>query len=140
MVRIEDFSVSQIDLAARARDRFDVALVFSTKYQPPHPLFGIENWEAWQRIKEKFFGYHRDLLPEDIAQRLGGTIAYHKERNGQWIAVIAVRAGTGRESSWKRPRRGEAFHIPIKWQECVLTTTQTALARAQLERVARRQR
>ncbi len=88
VVRIEDFSAPQIDLAARARDHFDVALVFSTKYQPPHPLFA--NWDAWQRIKEKFFGYHRDLLPEDIAQRLGGTIAYRKERNGQWIAVIAV--------------------------------------------------
>jgi hypothetical protein len=90
VVRIEDFSASQIDLAARARDRFDVALVFSTKYQPPHPLLGIENWDAWRRIKEKFFGYHRDLLPEEIAQRLGGTIAYGKEQNGQWIAVIAV--------------------------------------------------
>jgi hypothetical protein len=90
VVRIEDFSVSQIDMAARARDRFDVALVFSTKYQPPHPLLGIENWDAWRRIKEKFFGYHRDLLPEEIAQRLGGTLAYSKEQNGQWIAVIAV--------------------------------------------------
>ncbi len=88
VVRIEDFSVSQIDLAAQARNHFDVALVFSTKYQPPHALF--ESWVAWQRVKEKFFGYHRDLLPEDIAQRLGGTIAYHQERNGQWIAVIAV--------------------------------------------------
>ncbi|MGD0598904.1 MAG: glycosyltransferase [Terriglobales bacterium] len=88
VVRIEDFSASQIDVAARARDRFDVALVFSTKYQPAHTLF--ENWDAWRRVKEKFFGYHRDLLPEEIAQRLGGTIAYRKERNGQWIAVIAV--------------------------------------------------
>jgi hypothetical protein len=88
VLRIEDFSVSQIGMAARARDRFDVALVFSTKYQPPHSLF--ENWDAWQRIKEKFFGYHRDLLPEDIARRLGGTIVYRKELNGQWIAVIAL--------------------------------------------------
>ena len=31
-----------------------------------------------------------DLLPEEIAQRLGGTIAYSKEQNGQWVAVIAV--------------------------------------------------
>ncbi len=90
VVRIEDFTAAQIDVAARARDHFDVALVFSTKYQPPHPLFGIENWDAWRRIKEKFFGYHRDLLPEDIAQRLGGTISYRKEQNGQWIAVIAL--------------------------------------------------
>ena len=90
VVRIEDFSVSQIDVAARARGQFDVALVFSTKYQPPHPILGIENWEAWRRIKEKFFGYHRDLLPEEIAERLGGTITYQKHVNGQWVAVIVV--------------------------------------------------
>jgi hypothetical protein len=88
VLRIDDFSLPQIEAAATARDRFDIAVVFSTKYRPAHPLF--ENWDAWQRIKEKFFGYHRDLQPEDIARRLGGSIAYHQERNGQWIAVIAV--------------------------------------------------
>jgi hypothetical protein len=88
VLRIDDFSASQINLAASVRDRFDVALVFSTKYQPPHPLF--ENWRAWQRAKEKFFGYHRDLPPEQIAQQFGGMISYHEERNGQWIAVIVA--------------------------------------------------
>lgn len=88
VLRIEDVSSPQIDLAVRGRDHYDVLVVFSTKYQPLHPL--LENWAAWQHIKEKYFGYHRDLLPEDVAQRLGGTIAYHDERNGQWIAVIAV--------------------------------------------------
>jgi hypothetical protein len=88
VLRIDDFSASQINLAASVRERFDVALVFSTKYQPPHPLF--ENWQAWQRTKEKFFGYHRDLPPEQIAQQFGGMISYHEERNGQWIAVIVA--------------------------------------------------
>ena len=88
VVRIEDFSAPQISLAAMVRDRFDVALVFSTKYEPSHPLF--ENWEAWQQVKEKFFGFHRDLTPEDIAKQLGGSLAYHTQRNGQWIAVIAI--------------------------------------------------
>src|ERR1019366_5818538 len=37
VVRIEDFSASQIDVAAGARGRFDVGLVFSTKDQPPRP-------------------------------------------------------------------------------------------------------
>lgn len=91
VVRIEDFSIQQIDTAAAVRDHFDVALVFSTKYEPSHPLF--DNWYAWRRIKEKFFGYHQDLLPEDIAQRLGGAIIYRKELNGQWIAVITVMHG-----------------------------------------------
>ena len=86
VVRLEDFTASQIELASLARSHFDAALVFSTKYEPAHPL--LEDWPAWQRIKEKYFGYHRDLLPDEIAQRLGGQIVYHKEENGQWIAVI----------------------------------------------------
>ncbi len=87
VLRIEDFTAPQIELASTARGHFDAALVFSTKYQPPHPL--LEDWAAWQRIKERFFGYHRDLLPNEIAERLGGQILYHKEENGQWVAVIA---------------------------------------------------
>ncbi|MGD0546185.1 MAG: glycosyltransferase family 39 protein [Candidatus Acidiferrales bacterium] len=88
VLRLEDFSAPQIEVAAKARGQFDVALVFSTKYQPSHPLF--ENWGAWEHAKEEFFGYHRDLLPENIAQRLGGTITYEKQLNGQWIATIAM--------------------------------------------------
>jgi hypothetical protein len=89
LLRIEDFSARQVDAAAAVRGHFDVALVFSTKYQPPHPLF--ENWNWWQQIKEKFFGYHRDLPPEEIAQRLGGSIVFSKELNGQWVAVIVLK-------------------------------------------------
>jgi hypothetical protein len=88
VLRIEDFSAPQISLAAVVSERFDVALVFSTKYEPPHPLF--QNWEAWQRLKEKFFGYHRDLRPEDIARQIGGAIVFHAVRDGQWAAVIAL--------------------------------------------------
>ena len=93
VLRIEDFSAPQIDVAAAVRGHFDVALVFSTKYQPPHPL--LENWDAWQRTKGRYFGYHRDLLPDNIAQRLGGTITYHQEKYGQWVAVIAMDDSSG---------------------------------------------
>jgi hypothetical protein len=88
VLRIEDFTGAQIELASLARGRYDVAFAFSTKYQPAHPL--LENWNWWQRIKERFFGYHRDLPPEEIARRLGGTILYHKQVDGQWVAVIAI--------------------------------------------------
>ena len=130
MARIEDFSASQIDLAARARDQFDIALVFSTKYQPPHPLF--ENWEAWQRIKQRFFGYHRDLPPEDIAQRIGGMIAYRKERNGQWIAVIVVERE--QDAAVRNPSH------PHQVTRMRLDHDPDALAGAKLKSVARRQR
>ncbi|MFI5114199.1 MAG: ArnT family glycosyltransferase [Terriglobales bacterium] len=88
VLRIEDFTTPEVARAAAARDQFDVALVFSTKYQPPHAL--LEDWAWWQRIKARFFGYHRDLAPEEIAQRIGGRVLFHKESEGQWVAVIVV--------------------------------------------------
>jgi hypothetical protein len=139
VARVEDFSVSQIDLAARARNRYDVALVFSTKYQPPHALF--ENWDAWQRIKEKFFGYHRDLLPEDIAQRLSGTIVYHKELNGQWIAVIAVeREQDAKGAGSKCCPRMRSVSDSHQMAGMRLDHDPYALAGAKVQSVARRQR
>jgi hypothetical protein len=135
VLRIEDFSVSWIEAAARARDRFDVALVFSTKYQPPHALF--ETWDGWQRIKGKFFGYHRDLLPEDIAQRLGGTIVYHKEVNGQWIAVIDMERA--RDATLRTPSAPQPSACHQVTGMC-LDHDPDRFARAELESVARRQR
>ncbi len=88
VVRVEDFTAGQIDAACSARNEFDVAFVFSTKYQPRHEL--LADWAAWQEIKERFFGYHRDLPPEEIARRLGGRIVFHKEENGLWAAVITL--------------------------------------------------
>jgi hypothetical protein len=46
-------------------------------------------WEAWQRLKEKFFGYHRDISAEEIAQGLGGRIVFQRKAAGRWVAVIA---------------------------------------------------
>jgi len=86
VLRLEDFSAPQIELAALARGQYNLAFVFSTKYHPSHPL--LENWMAWQHLKERFFGYHHDLSPEEIAQRLGGRIIFQKKTTGQWVAVI----------------------------------------------------
>jgi hypothetical protein len=88
VVRIEDFTAGQVAVAAAASKQFDVALVFSTKYQPAHPL--VEDWPPWRALKEKYFGYHQDLPPEEIAQRLGGRIVFQKPSDGQWVAVIAL--------------------------------------------------
>jgi hypothetical protein len=107
VLRIEDFTLAQIGVAAAASTQFDVALVFSTKYQPAHPP--LEDWAAWQRIKEKYFGYHRDLAPEEIAQRLGGRVVFQKKSDGQWVAVIAMereeQAELGARSGVPVPRR-----------------------------------
>jgi 4-amino-4-deoxy-L-arabinose transferase-like glycosyltransferase len=88
VVRLEDFSLEQLLGAAETRSAFEVALVFSTKYEPPHPWF--EHWRAWQSWKARFFGYHRDLSPAAAAQILGGKLVYSETRDGQWAAIVEI--------------------------------------------------
>jgi 4-amino-4-deoxy-L-arabinose transferase-like glycosyltransferase len=86
--RIEDFTIEQLMAASDLRSNFNVALVFSTKYDPPHPWF--ERWRTWQRWKAEFFGYHRDIPPAAAAQILGGRLVYNDVRDGQWAGVIEM--------------------------------------------------
>jgi hypothetical protein len=88
VVRIENFSLEQILSAADFRSHYEVALVFSTKYEPAHPL--LDRWETWTRLKRRFFGYERDLPPAVAAQMLGGRIVFSEQRKGQWAAVIEL--------------------------------------------------
>ena len=88
VVRIEAFTAEQVMTAAEASSGFDVALVFSTKYEPAHSLF--EQLAFWQQWKARFFGYHRDLPSAAAAQILGGHLVYSEKRNGQWVGVIEM--------------------------------------------------
>jgi hypothetical protein len=88
VVRVEDFSSEAISGAADLTAQYDVAFLFSTKYEPPASLF--DRWILWQRWKSQYFGYHRDLPPEPAAAVLGGTIVYRESRRGQWVAVIEL--------------------------------------------------
>lgn len=91
VVRIEDFSLEQVLSAADFRSHYEVALVFSTKYEPRHSLG--DRWRRWMEWKRRFFGFHRDLPPAAAAQILGGRIVYSEERKGQWVAVIEMEGG-----------------------------------------------
>jgi hypothetical protein len=88
IVRIENFSAEEIRAVAAINPAsYDVVLAFSTKFEAP---FDLTDREPWSGFKARFFGYHRDLPPEAIAQVLGGRIVMQERRRGQWIAVIAM--------------------------------------------------
>ncbi len=88
VVRTENFSLDEVLSAADFRSNYEVALVFSTKYEPgPAPW---DRWRTWTEVKMRFFGFHRDLPPAAVAQILGGRVLFSEERKGQWIAVIEM--------------------------------------------------
>jgi hypothetical protein len=88
VLRIEDFTAEQLMSASELRAKFNVALVFSTKYEPRHSL--LEHWQTWTELKTRFFGYHRDVRPWPASQILGGHVVYSDSCDGQWIAVIEI--------------------------------------------------
>ena len=88
VVRIEDFSLEEVLSAAEFRSHFEVALVFSTKYEPAYSL--LDRWSKWEEWKRRFFGFHRDLPPAAAGRILGGRIVFLEERKGQWVAVIEM--------------------------------------------------
>ncbi len=87
VVRIDDFSVEQVLSGADARSRFDVALVFSTKYEP-HSIF--DRWQLWRKWKAQYFDYHVDLAPEAIASVLGGSLVYVEYKRGEWVGIVEL--------------------------------------------------
>jgi Dolichyl-phosphate-mannose-protein mannosyltransferase len=91
VVRIEDFSLDEMLSAADFRQHYDVALVFSTKYEPGPARW--DQWRGWTELKTRFFGFHRDLPAAAAAQILGGRIVFSEQRRGQWVAVIEMDRG-----------------------------------------------
>lgn len=85
--RIENFSQDEV-VSAAALPNYDVALIFSTKYElRPLPW---DHWRTWTELKTRYFGFHRDLPPAAVAQILGGNVVFSEQRQGQWIAVIEL--------------------------------------------------
>ena len=82
---IDNFSFDQIRAAAQSDQSYSVALIFSTKYNPPRRLsLGRIN----QSLDARYFGFHRDLDPAFIARLLGGRVVWSEQRKGQWAAVL----------------------------------------------------
>jgi hypothetical protein len=86
VVRVENFSLEQIQGVRRAGTEYDAAFLFSTKQEPGYG-FQLRR-RGWEEVQERFLDYHRDLLPEQAAEMLGGQVSYGEQRAGQWVAVL----------------------------------------------------
>jgi hypothetical protein len=88
VVPVENFSPFEIERAAHATDQFEVALLFPTKWQPPYPLF--RSLPFGQELQERFFDYHEELPPQQVANILGGRTVRYLNRNNEWVAIVVI--------------------------------------------------
>lgn len=104
VIRVENFSEAEMQRAAQATGQFDVAFVFSTKWQPAYPI--LRALPFGEALQERFFDYHEDVTPERAAALLGGRIVRYENRNNEWVAIIAIERVENARGSFKYPHSG----------------------------------
>jgi hypothetical protein len=107
VVTIDNFSEAEIRKAVTQPESYSAALVFSTKYDPPHLWLGLRRWN--EKFDTRYFDFHRDLPPGAIAQVLGGQVVWEESRKGQWVAVLRFTGAPGpRTVRYPDAERGRA--------------------------------
>ncbi len=86
VIDIDNFSAPQILRAAQLPPVWNVALVFSTKYDPATLPFRLGR--TGRALNTRYFDFHRDLSPAVIARLLGGSVVWQQSRKGEWAALL----------------------------------------------------
>ena len=85
-ITITNFTAEELIKAKQEPNRFQVAYLFSTKYE-------ASTWfrsEVWERLNRRFFDYHTDLSPQAAAELLGGKVVYVERRKAEWVEIIEM--------------------------------------------------
>lgn len=86
VVAVRDFTAEEILKARQLRSSYQVAYLFSTKYE-------ASTWfrsERWERLNQRFFDYHRDLSPQAAAEMLGGKVVFVRREKAEWVVIIEM--------------------------------------------------
>lgn len=89
LVQVPDFTAVEMFQARSLKSRYQVAYIFSTKYEG-------STWfhsDFWDRLNERYFDYHRDLSPEAAAEVLGGRPVYIEAKKAEWVEIIEMEQG-----------------------------------------------
>ncbi len=81
-----DFTVESLLRARPMRSQYQVAYLFSTKYE-------TSTWfhsESWEKLNRRFFDYHRDVSPETAAELLGGRVVFLARSKGEWVEIVEI--------------------------------------------------
>jgi hypothetical protein len=86
VVPLQNFSIDQIGQAAQDPGAYDTALLFSTKWEPPANSINLGRKN--QQSDAKYFDFHHDMLPSEVAALLHGEVVWQARRKGEWAAVL----------------------------------------------------
>lgn len=86
VAQVRDFTLEETLKARTMASRYQVAYLFSTKYE-------ASTWfhsDFWDRLNQRYFDYHRDVSPEIAAGLLGGKVVYLARKKAEWVEIIEM--------------------------------------------------
>lgn len=83
---VSNFDVEELFKARQMRSQYQVAYLFSTKYESQPWIHS----NVWDKLNRRFFGYHRDVSPELAAEFLRGRIVFLARSKGEWVAIVEM--------------------------------------------------
>ena len=86
VMQVRDFTAEEMFKARLLRSRYQVAYLFSTKYEGS-TWFHSDFWDA---LNQRYFDYHRDLSPDAAAEVLGGKVVYLARKKAEWVEIIEM--------------------------------------------------
>lgn len=86
LVQVQNFTVEEMIKAQQMRSRYQVAYLFSTKYEAA-PWIRSDRWE---KLNRRFFGSHLDVSPELAAEFLHGKIVFLARIKAEWVAILEM--------------------------------------------------
>ena len=84
-VALKNFSVEEMQKALADPGAYDVAMIFSTKWEPASGKVHLTQGDG---SDEKYFDFHHDLRPNEAARMLHGEVVWQGYRKGEWAAVL----------------------------------------------------
>ncbi|HKR94207.1 MAG TPA: glycosyltransferase family 39 protein [Candidatus Angelobacter sp.] len=83
---VNNFAVEELFKARQMRSQYQVAYLFSTKYESAPWIRSA----LWDKLNRRFFGYHRDVSPDLAAEFLRGKIVFLARSKGEWVAILEM--------------------------------------------------
>jgi 4-amino-4-deoxy-L-arabinose transferase-like glycosyltransferase len=102
VVPVDNFSLAAVRQLLAEPKSFSTAIVFSTKDDPEGLPFRLGRWN--EQAEERYFDFHQDLTPGQVAALLGGVVVWQAHRGAEWAAVLRFAhpqlAMLGLEPAW----------------------------------------
>jgi 4-amino-4-deoxy-L-arabinose transferase-like glycosyltransferase len=83
---IPNYTEASLEKAASEPNDYNLALLFSTKWNPPPGSLNLGHRNS--PVDLRYFDFHEDVPPARAAEILHGELVWQASQHGEWVAIL----------------------------------------------------